>query len=469
MLFRDAMASNPSAAPSTAPHTRRKPNDAVGSSSEARTRRNTEHAPSCAYAPSDTTLTPTDIHRTLCQLVASCDTLTNMRVAGEMANVSPTTRSGHMYFDLKDARGSKLSCTLFGVDRVVSAETRPLLQNGVQVVVRGSVRCSCKYSGSQYQCNVREVRVTATDEGTHEKQLELWRKALTSEGVFAADRKRPVPEFPRVVGVVTSDGGAALQDVRQTLKDAAVPFAVRVYPCTVQGDACVPTVLAQLETICGETRGRPDVVLLTRGGGSREDLWAFNSPALVRGIDAMRAVGGLPPIVCAIGHQIDTPLVDGVCDRACITPTCAAQTLAQPFQDLRRSMRARHQSLHARVQQCATHTHLRHSQLAHAVRQYKFHQHLRHTLSTRHDQLLRRVRRQADDAPQRSHVLVHALATAAPWHALTKQTNLAVLKTESGEEDFDVRQFATGKRGTLVLVTGDGEVVLHYRVGAPRV
>ncbi len=448
MLFRDA---NP-------PLTRRKSSTTSSDDSPTTRRKSTP------------IFTPSDIHRTLTQLISSCGELSNVRVSGELVNVSPKTRAGHMYFDVKDSVGSKLSCTLFGVDRVLSHDAQQKrLVNGAQVVVRGAIRCSCKYKGSQYQCNVRDVQWTATEDGANEKQLAKWEADLTQEGVFEPARKQPVPEYPRRVAIVTSEGGAALQDVKQTLADATVPFSITVYPCTVQGDTCVSSVLRQLDTICDLCRTTPnqapDLVLVTRGGGSREDLWAFNEPGLIRGVDVRRAVGHLPPIVCAIGHQVDTPLLDKVCDRSYITPTYAAQALARPFASLYQTLHTRHTQLQQRLRHLTTTYHQSCTQLARCVRQFNVYQHVRTVVSQRHQRIRYLLKQQLHHHLHTVNTLHQQVTASTPWHALTQQTNLAVLKKDNRVDDFDVNTFKEGKRGTVVLVTGEGEVVLHYRVG----
>lgn len=430
-------------------------------------------------------VTPTDIHRTLAELVASPKVgLSNVWVSGELVNVSPKTRAGHMYFDLKDLNGSKLSCTLFSVDRVISKDLVPLLVNGTQLVVRGGIRCSCKYSGSQYQCNVKEVCITAPDEGANERQLKQWRDELTKQGLFEAKRKTPIPSYPQTVAIVTSDGSAAFQDVRQTLANSNAPFALRLYPCTVQGNACVPSVLKQLEIVCNEVRQwkhqqnkqtpsiknttihpPPDLVLITRGGGSREDLWAFNHPDLVRGVDAMRSSGFLPPTVCAIGHQVDTPLLDSVCDNAYITPTYAAQTLVLPYTQIRQRTELRHERLCEGIQHAVQRLHQRYDHLLKTVRQFDIHAHLKQCLVQRHKQMQEVVCEQLSSHQQRLKTLREAIVSSTPWHALAHHPNIAIIKDENGTDDFDMSQFEKKTRGTLVLATRNGNRKLHYRMG----
>jgi exodeoxyribonuclease VII large subunit len=421
-------------------------------------------------------VTPTDIFQRLNHLVrTSSANFTNVWVCGELVNVSPKTRSGHMYFELKDGHGSKLSCTLFGVDRVVSKEVQEMLCNGTQVLARGQVRFACKYNGSQYQCNVREVRIQTTEEGTHEQQLAAWTKELQEEGCFEAHRKQSIPKCPRVVAVVTSDGGAALQDIRQTLQDARAPLVLRVYPCTVQGDHCVSTIIQQLEHICETVRTQktgnnvPDMVLIARGGGSREDLWAFNDPVLVRKIDYLRAHCHLPPTVCAIGHQVDNPLLEKVCDGAHITPTYAAQALAEPFASMRSRADAVHEAMQSQTMQTIAQHKLRHTQLASQARQFQVVSQIQCMLQRAHSHIEQQVAGCLQQNRNQLQKLLRKAIGSSPWCALHQHPNLALLKNENGVDDLDMTTLHRkdkSSRGTMVLSTRDGQVKLHYRMGS---
>lgn len=433
---------------------------------------------------SDPILTPSDVHRALTQLMGT--EFNRVWVRGEIVNVSPKTRAGHVYFDLKDVQGNKLSCTLFQVDQTVTPDVQARLVNGVLVTVRGAIRLSCKYRGSQYQCNVREVLVEADETGVYEKQLAEWRRALEAEGVFETSRKQHVPDYPNVVAVVTSEGGAALHDVRQTLRDAAAPFELRVYSCTMQGATCVRSVLDQLERIGAEVTGvgdagrteanrctgasashrRPDIVLITRGGGSREDLAAFNEPALIRGIDALRAIGQLPPVISAIGHQIDTPLLDLVCDRACITPTCAAQTLASPFSHVRHTVATQHQQVRQRLQARARELAQRCARLAYVCHSYDVCAQLRNAIAQKHQAVIARLRARVTEHAKSLHTLHQECTGAFPWAAWRSCPDYAVMRREDGSSGVTAAQLQPGKRGTMRLLTAMGDILLHYRVGS---
>lgn len=465
-------------------------------------------------------LTPAVIHDTMQALVSNASpSLQNIRVTGELCNPS-CPKSGHVYFDLADGEHpkKKLSCTYFCARRKCDADTLARLKKGgCCVVVYGSIRCVCEFGGSKYQLNVFGVTFVTSDRDTRDKQLQQWRKALTEEGVLDTSRKRHVPEYPRVVAIITSATGAALHDVRQTLENGHAPLTVKVYPAIVQGDTCVPSVIAQLERVCEDNNdaannnnNRADVVLVTRGGGSSDDLWAFNDPTLVRTIDAMRATSNLPPIVCAIGHQIDTPLIDDVCDASHITPTAAAQHIVNAYATLRTTLQQRHTTHHDRIRTRVHTVAQRYHNLTHAVRTcdpcarvahaLKQHhqtcrarlQHVVHNvrarytalcdrlhacnplpqcstqLHTAHAHLHKQLHTLVHDRHQRWHALHTAVHTCMPWSALCTQGNVAVLKDEDGARDFDTARLATGKRGTLVLQTASGSYTLHYRVGVTQ-
>lgn len=327
--------------------------------------------------------TPTSILHQMETLLRSSRLSSGLWVTGELINVYPKNRSGHMYFDVKDDNANKLSCTLFGVDHILSGDVQSRLSNGMQVAVYGNIKCICKYKGSQYQLNVRKLEVIHEEDGMYEKQLTHWKYELEAEGIFDDSHKQKLPTYAQHIAVLTSESGAALQDIKQTLADAKVPVFLHVYPCIVQGEQCVPTILKQLQTVCDEcvhvdhsddkrcTHPPIDMVLIARGGGSREDLWEFNQPLLLRSIDALRGIGKLPPIGCAIGHQIDHPLLDRACDASYITPTCAAQSIAQAFQALHTTMQAKYQ-------------HLQHQLIHHLNIQDQHYESLHHTILSHH-------------------------------------------------------------------------------------
>ena len=300
----------------------------------------------------ETLWTPTTIQNQLQTLIASSPELASpLWVKGEINNCSSRNRSGHMYFDIQDECGNKLSCTLFGVHYIVPQDIQERLENGVLVKVKGKLKCISKYKGSQYQCNVRQLNIMSNDSGMYEQQLKEWKTTLQQEGLFDASHKQALPSYAQHVAVITSQDGAAWQDVRQTIENTHIPLQIQLYPCLVQGEKCVSSILQHLETICElDLSHKPDIVLITRGGGSREDLWEFNRQSLARGVHALRNTGQLPCTVCAIGHQTDTPLLDYVCDASFITPTYSAQHIVQPYVELNTSLVSTHRNLTKTIQ-----------------------------------------------------------------------------------------------------------------------
>lgn len=457
--------------------------------------------------------TPTQVQQQLEKLVKSSALSQAIYVAGEIINYSAKSSSGHLYFDLKDEQKNKLSCTLFCVSRVLSSDTLSSLDNGVQIVAKGAIRCVSKFNGSQYQLNVRELQIQHNEESVHEKQLEEWQSALAQEGVFDMDHKRVLPSHPQHIAVVTSADGAVLQDIRQTLENAQVPVHLVVYPCFVQGNNCVSSVLEQLRTICEQSEDETktnvspiDLVLIVRGGGSREDLWAFNQPLLLRAIDAMRGVGTLPPIASAIGHQTDTPLLDDVCDASFITPTYAAQHIAQSFINKRTSVSSLQARMHTNIRQVLQQMHSRYQILTRTVQNHSPHrqllshtQHLHQFMQTRIHKLLSTThtvysrlnytvhkhnptRTIVQQLHNQHAVLKHSIQSALhvlstkwitlhnatqnnkPWSLFTRHKNWVMLKEENGMKDINVLDMITQQIGTLSMVTCYGLVKIKYEV-----
>ncbi|MBE3550844.1 MAG: exodeoxyribonuclease VII large subunit [Brockia lithotrophica] len=241
--------------------------------------------------------------------------LQNVWVRGEISNFRHHS-SGHMYFTLKD-ESSRLKCVMFsGYNQSLSFHP----QDGLSVVARGDV--DVYPFGGEYQLRVQEMY----PDGLGEKFLEFERlkKKLQEEGLFG--RKRKLPRFPERIGLVTSDKGAAVHDVLRTLARHYPRAEVILSPALVQGEEAVPSLLRALERL--RTVDPPvDILLVVRGGGDIEDLWAFNDETLARALFAFPA-----PVVTGIGHESDVTLADFVADLRAPTPTGAAE-LAVPDQE----------------------------------------------------------------------------------------------------------------------------------------
>jgi exodeoxyribonuclease VII large subunit len=254
--------------------------------------------------------TVTTLTRYIREALESDVQLQDVWVQGEVSNLSRPA-SGHVYFTLKDS-GASLRCVVWksGVSRL-----GVVLQDGMAVSAHG--RIGVYDAAGQYQLYADQVR--AAGEGALFQEFLRLKSVLEAEGLFAAERKRPIPLLPRRIGIATSPSGAALQDVLNTLRRRLPMLEVILAPSPVQGTEAPAQLVGALEALNRE-RSQPDVILLVRGGGSIEDLWAFNDERLVRAIAASAV-----PVVCGVGHETDFTLSDFVADMRAPTPTAAAE------------------------------------------------------------------------------------------------------------------------------------------------
>ncbi|MEO0423677.1 MAG: exodeoxyribonuclease VII large subunit [Pseudomonadota bacterium] len=243
-------------------------------------------------------------------------------VEGEISNLS-RPGSGHVYFTLKDAR-AQVRCALF---RQRARAAGPL-RDGQKVLVRGQL--TVYEARGEYQIQVDTVEETG--EGALRRAYEELKKRLATEGLFAAERKRALPTLPRRIGVLTSPTGAAVRDILHVLGRRFPAVPVRIYPIPVQGPEAAPRIIAQLRTAA--RRQDCDVLILARGGGSLEDLWAFNEERVARAIAACDI-----PVVSAVGHETDVTIADFVADLRAPTPSAAAESVVPDASEWLRQLR----------------------------------------------------------------------------------------------------------------------------------
>jgi exodeoxyribonuclease VII large subunit len=237
-----------------------------------------------------------------------------VRVRGELSGVKRHT-SGHIYLDLKDER-AVLGGVIWKMN-VRALRVQP--QNGIEVVATGRLTT---YPGqSKYQIVIEQLQLAGV--GALMQLIEERRKKLAAEGLFADERKRALPYLPEVIGVVTSPTGAVIRDILHRLEDR-FPRRVIVWPVAVQGERAAGEVTAAIQGFNALKPGgpvpRPDVLIVARGGGSIEDLMAFNDETVVRAAAASEI-----PLISAVGHETDTTLIDFAADRRAPTPTAAAE------------------------------------------------------------------------------------------------------------------------------------------------
>lgn len=248
------------------------------------------------------------------------DNFEEVVVQGEVTNLSPSG-AGHIYFTLSD-ENSCISCALFKSDALRNPLVRNL-KNGDKIVVLGPISVFQKRGTFQLIAK----RLFPAGEGQLQMQFERLKAKLAGEGLFDLDKKKLIPKFPRRIAVITAEHGAALQDFLNVLKRRTLWMDVIIVPALVQGENAPRSLIAALKK--AEKIENVDVIVLTRGGGSLEDLWAFNDENLVRAISEVQM-----PVISAVGHQVDFTLSDFVSDHRAETPTAAAETLSQPQTEL---------------------------------------------------------------------------------------------------------------------------------------
>lgn len=235
-------------------------------------------------------------------------------VEGEISGLREP-QSGHLYFDLKD-RDSLLSAVMF---KWHARKAGQLLQDGLQVRVFGDLTCYGKMG--RYQISVISVEVL--HQGNLFLEFEKLKKKLEAEGLFSAEHKRPIPSFPRRIGVVTSATGAAIRDILSVLHRRSPNLEVVLAPALVQGQGAAAEIV-QAIALLNKLKPAPDVLLVGRGGGSMEDLWAFNEEPVARAIFNSKI-----PVISCVGHEIDYTIADFVADLRAPTPSAAAELVVQ--------------------------------------------------------------------------------------------------------------------------------------------
>ena len=240
-------------------------------------------------------------------------------VSGEITNLRVQS-SGHIYFTLKDA-GAQVNCVLF---RGETVSNREYLQDGARVILQGEM--TVYEPRGQYQ--LRIVALEMQGIGALQIAFERLKQKLKTEGLFATERKRPLPRYPQRIGLVTSPTGAAIRDVLHVIERRNPGLEIIFVACKVQGDGAAFEISAAIHSLNFWANSSPsnrlDLILITRGGGSLEDLWAFNEEMVARAIFHSRV-----PVVSAVGHEIDFTISDFVADLRAATPSAAAEIITE--------------------------------------------------------------------------------------------------------------------------------------------
>lgn len=252
--------------------------------------------------------------------------LQNLSVTGEISNFTNHFKTGHLYFSLKDETGS-VKAVMFRSD---AQRLSFFPENGMRVMV--SCRVSLYERDGAFQIYVR--RMVPDGRGAMQLAFEQLKKKLAEQGLFDAAHKKPLPKMPRVVGLVTSKTGAAIQDIFNVARRRCPTASFLLCPANVQGAQAAQQVAKAIQTL--DASGECDVIIVARGGGSSEDLWEFNNEMLARTAYACRT-----PLISAVGHEIDFTILDFVADCRAPTPSAAAE-IALP--DMQERLAAVHQT-----------------------------------------------------------------------------------------------------------------------------
>jgi exodeoxyribonuclease VII large subunit len=387
-------------------------------------------------------------------------------VRGELSGVSRAA-SGHVYFNLKDSAGDAalVRCAMF---RRAASLLAFSPRDGQTVEIRG--RLGVYEPRGELQVIVEGMQLEGRG-NLYEMFLKL-KAQLEAQGLFASERKRPVPTFPRCIGVVTSLGAAALRDVVAALSRRAPQVQVVIYPCLVQGETAPGDIVRALEAV--QQHALAQTVIVCRGGGSLEDLWAFNDERVVRAIASCSL-----PVVCGVGHETDVTLADFAADLRAPTPTAAAELAAPPQAQLLQQLEQGELRLRQRVQwhldratQRLDQAALRLTRPTEWLSRARQHcglldQRLGFVIQRQLEAQKQRYQRAAESwqqAPQpslqrvsqRLDVLAARLQALHPHHVLER--GFAWVTEESGQPVATVKQLTPGQKVQLVLRDGQAQV-----------
>ena len=375
----------------------------------------------------------TSLNRLARQVLAQCEPLNDLIVCGEISGFVRHYKSGHMYFTLKDETASVKSVMFRNSAQLLNFQP----QNGMLVLAYG--HATIYERDGAFQLYVDYMKPFGA--GAAQMAFDALYKKLDAEGLFAPERKRPLPPVPQCIGVVTSKTGAAWQDVQNVIGRRWPMVKLLLAPVNVQGIEAERSIVAGIRALDADKR--PDLILVTRGGGSKEDLWVFNSERIARAAAACRK-----PVVSAVGHEIDTTILDYVADLRAPTPSAAAELCVPDREEWRQKIFILQQNIQKNIQNRCNLCYNRFNQLAAAQ-----------MLQRQHSQLARRgqelARTQASvqqaaahrfqDAERRLQNAAAVAESLSPYRVLARGYTLA----EKNGAPCDLRALQPGDAVTL--------------------
>ena len=366
--------------------------------------------------------------------------LNRIYVKGEVSNCKYHT-SGHIYFSLKDESGT-IACVMFAGQR---SGLSFRLQGGQQVIVLGSV--SVYERSGQYQLYAREIIQDGA--GALYEKFEALKKELEEMGMFAREYKQPIPKYIRTLGVVTAPTGAAVRDIINISGRRNPYVQLLLYPVQVQGDGAADSIVRGIRAL---EKKKVDVMIVGRGGGSIEDLWAFNEEKVARAIFECSI-----PVISAVGHETDTTIADFAADLRAPTPSAAAELAVYDYREAREKMRAYHESLNRYAamkitdrRSCLERLRMR---LDYAHPRHKL-QESRMYLSELESRLRQRMKERLDREKHRLALHTEKMRGLSPLDKLS--SGYSYVRGDGGENIRSIRQVSAGSK--IDIYVRDGRI-----------
>ena len=365
--------------------------------------------------------------------------LNRIYIKGEVSNCKYHS-SGHIYFSLKDDK-SQISCVMFANQRISGLDFE--MENGQTVIVSGSI--SVFERNGTYQLYANEISLDGI--GRLYVEFEKLKEKLYREGLFDHEKKKPIPQNPKTIGIVTAKTGAAIHDIMSVAKRRNPYIQLVLYPAQVQGDGAAETIVRGIETL---DRYGVDTIIIGRGGGSIEDLWAFNEEKVARAIYAAKT-----PIISGTGHEVDTTIADYAADLRAATPTAACELAVPDLRETLDAIDARKRSLSVQIRHILRNYELRLEQYSGKLRRFdpKLQlQEQRMTLAELEDRLTKRMDYLRNRYQHRLELYAQRLHGLSPTAKLIG--GYGYLSDQSGQPVVSAKHIAKGDEIQITISDG---------------
>ena len=364
--------------------------------------------------------------------------LKNINIQGEISNLKYHT-SGHIYFTLKDGKGA-IACVMFAGNR---SGLKFHMQEGQQVVVGGTIDVFER--DGRYQLYAKSI--TLDGAGQLYERFEQLKRELAEQGLFAPEYKQPIPRFIRTLGVVTAPTGAAVRDIINIATRRNPYVQIILYPAIVQGEQAPASIVNGIRAL---ERCKVDVMIVGRGGGSIEDLWAFNEEAVARAVFDCSV-----PVISAVGHETDTTIIDFVADLRAPTPSAAAELAVYDFMEMKKNLKLREEKLLHFMQLILERKRQKLEQYSLRMRAYHPQQRLneqRQFAADAENRLRREMMRRLEQEKYRLGLMAERLKGLSPLEKLSQ--GYAYVENSSGANVRTVSNVKQGEQITVYVTDG---------------